>query len=164
MNRTIKQNAKGVALLLQSTKGTIYTFGNGGSSSIADHMACDWMKSAEANLRVISLSCNNSLLSAISNDFGYERTCAAQLLWLANNQDTLVLISSSGKSPNIIEGLKVAREIGMYVIGFSGFSGTNQLNDDCDYGVHIESEDYGVIENYHTVIMHEVVRQLRKTR
>ncbi len=147
--------------------GVIYTFGNGGSASIADHMACDWMKGTYTNkpgcksLRVISLSSNGALLSAIANDMGYEETGSRQIQWLADAWDIIVLISSSGTSKNIVKAAEEARRKGCILIGFTGFTG-GSLKQWADVSVHCDSDDYGVIEDYHSNVLHEVARQLRQ--
>lgn len=138
----------------------LYTFGNGGSASIAEHMACDWMKGTNGRFVVFSLSSNGPLLSAIGNDFGYENTCSAQLEWVAQRFDVVVLISSSGTSHNIVKAAKKAKEIGCKLIGFTGFTG-GPLRELCDVSVHCDNYDYGVVEDYHSQVMHEVARQLK---
>lgn len=157
----VKRDARRVVDCLNTYKPlNIFTFGNGGSASIAEHMACDWMKSADTGLRVISLSSNNSLLSAIGNDMGYENTCVAQLEWLAEDCDVVVLISSSGTSPNIVKAVEYCASKGIVCIGFSGFSG-GPLRKDSYLSVHADAFDYGEVENYHHAVMHEVVRVLK---
>lgn len=137
----------------------VYTFGNGGSASIANHMACDWTKSTGGVFRVISLAANPSMIMAIANDCGYEETCRAQLDWLMDGEETVVLVSSSGNSPNIVKAAEFVKDCGCTLIGFTGFDG-GALKQLCDISVHIDSNDYGVIEDYHSQVMHEVVRQI----
>ncbi len=167
MNDKIKRDAKRVVKALRESN-VIYTFGNGGSASIADHMACDWMKGTDGRLRVVSLSSNGPLLSAIGNDCGYEHTCVKQLQWLSDwVGDVLVLISSSGTSPNIVSAARYLRGGGSTVIGFSGNakkSGGGSLRALSTVSVHCDSEDYGVIEDYHSQVMHEVLRQMRRSK
>lgn len=163
----LQQDATNVLKILKETKGIIYTFGNGGSSSIANHMACDWMLGTEGEFVVFSLASNNSLLSAIANDKGYKSTCTAQICNFIEKVDVLVLISSSGFSPNIIAAATNARIYGAYVIGFTGAAGDKKathLSNICNLSVHIESNDYGEIEDYHSNVMHEVLRQWKKDR
>lgn len=162
MKTKIKEDADRVVNALCTARcGQIYTFGNGGSSSIADHMACDWMKGTDGNFLVHSLSSNPALLSALANDFGYESTASKQLEWLVSRFDVVVLISSSGNSPNVVKAAKTARDIGCVVVGFSGFDG-GELRKLSHVSVHIESTDYGICEDYHSQVMHEVARQLKE--
>lgn len=138
----------------------IYTFGNGGSATIADSMAVDWQKSSDRALYVNSLSANGALLSMIANDYGYERTCSWQLSNLPVNS-ALVLISSSGNSSNIVFAAGYAKDLGLLVIGFTGFKG-GELKGLADLSIHIDSKDYEEAENYHHEVMHEISRLLRE--
>jgi D-sedoheptulose 7-phosphate isomerase len=161
----IKKHAEEVINFIMPNRYRIYTFGNGGSASIADHMACDWMKFAEADLRIISLSSNGPLLSAIGNDLGYEETCAAQLRMLGlNHWDTLVLVSSSGTSQNIVYAATEAKRLGLALVSFTGnIKGSvgGPARALADVSVHCDSDDYGTVEDYHSQVMHEVARQLK---
>ncbi len=161
MTPSIRKNAKNVikAIGTHTMEQAIYTFGNGGSASIADHMACDWMKGTGGNWSVVSLSSNGPLLSAIANDMGYEYTCSAQLNWLPIPR-ALVLISASGNSPNVIKAAIWAQNQYVPIIGFTGFDG-GRLKMMCDVSVHIECTCYGVAEDFHSQVMHEIVRMLR---
>lgn len=145
------------------TRRTIYVAGNGGSAAVANHLACDWLKTInvtrhDANyLRVISLAANQSVLTALGNDFGYDCTYSEQIRWLANRDDIIVLISSSGVSENMVCAARLAKQIGCCVIAFTGFKG-GPLRELADYSVHIESQDYGITEDYHSAVMHDIVR------
>lgn len=163
MKTNVKKDAKRLIDFVRKIRSepspTFYIFGNGGSASIANHAACDWMKGTDGHWVVTSLSCNGSLLSAIGNDIGYEYTCVAQLRWLPA-PEFLVLISSSGNSPNIIKAARWAQQAMVPIIGFSGFGG-GKLKELVDCNISIDSTDYGVCEDYHSNVMHEVLRQLR---
>lgn len=156
----INSTAKKVVSFLRKPHSTIFTFGNGGSASIAEHMACDWMKGSNGAFRVISLSSNGPLLSAIGNDLGYENTCYSQLDWLCTGGEIVVLVSSSGTSANIVKAAKFCKSAGIRLIGFSGFSG-GPLRELADLSVHLDSADYGEIEDFHSNVMHEVYRIMR---
>jgi phosphoheptose isomerase len=161
MKTNVKKDAKRLIDFVNSVEpsGCFYTFGNGGSASIAEHMACDWMKGTDSKWVVVSLSSNGPLLSAIGNDMGYEYTCLAQLRWLPKAH-FVVLISSSGNSPNIVKAAQWVKKSGMKLIGFSGFGG-GKLKELSDCSISIDSTDYGVCEDYHSNVMHEVLSQLR---
>lgn len=160
LTENLRDDSCEVASALRTSLGRIYTFGNGGSASIAEHMACDWMKGTNGMFQVVSLSSNGPLLSAIANDCGYDQTCAKQLEWQANPEDIVVLISSSGKSENIVKAAEMALFLGCELIGFTGFSG-GPLKELADISVHISSDDYGIVEDYHSTVMHQVLRDLR---
>lgn len=158
----IWEDAAAVLNELEKHAGIIWTFGNGGSASIANHMACDWMKATSGHFRVISLSSNGSVLSAIGNDAGYDRTAVDQLRWLAPSKGPVVLISASGMSPNVVEAAKYCQVTGIPIIAFSGNAmgrRGGRLREMATVSVHCKSRDYGVIEDYHSQVMHEVLRQ-----
>lgn len=140
----------------------IPVFGNGGSASIANHMACDWMKGSNGRIIMESLCANTALLTAIGNDMGYDETCAAQIRWTRKHiTNPVILISSSGSSKNIVKAAKLIRERERPLIAFTGFDG-GPLKKLATTSVHIDSQDYGEIEDYHSQVMHEVARMLRR--
>ncbi len=152
---------KAAARLLRQTlseDGRIFVGGNGGSAAIADHLCCDFEKGTILpginNLRTHSLVGSMALFSAIGNDLGYDETLAYQLeLQRPKPYDTLILISSSGNSPNIIKALDCAKKYRVYVIGLTGFDG-GQLKNGCDLSLHIPINNYGVVEDCHQMLMH----------
>jgi len=142
----------------------IYTCGNGGSSAIAEHFTCDFLKgsSNETNIQPIihSLPSNTPLLTAIANDISYDNIFSYQLEKYAEKDDVLIAISSSGNSSNIVSALKIAKSIGMETISFVGFDGghAKQLSDYC---IHIEIHNYGIVEDVHQSLMHMLSQFLR---
>ena len=101
-----------------------------------------------------SLVSNVSVLTAIANDMGYEQTFRFQLeMGLASKDDVLILISSSGNSPNIIEAAKYAIEHEMILIGMSGFDG-GRLKEMATISLHVPVSNYGVVEDCHQALMH----------
>ncbi|MGE4132094.1 MAG: SIS domain-containing protein [Bdellovibrionales bacterium] len=138
--------------------GRIFVAGNGGSAAISEHLSCDWQKGVhvhgQGNMKVHCLTSNSALLTAISNDYGYDKSFAFQLeLADLEKRDLVLLISSSGNSENIMQALRFAKEKGCKVIGLSGFSG-GKLNKESDVSLHIPFENYGLVEDAHQVIMH----------
>jgi D-sedoheptulose 7-phosphate isomerase len=151
-----------------SIKGsTIYVAGNGGSAAISDHLCCDWMKGtahdAHKHLKVVSLVSNTALVTALANDFGYDRIFEKQVDMLAEQGDVLVLISSSGKSPNILAALEVAQKRGVKTIGMSGFGG-GALRERADVALHVDFANYGVVEDAHQILMHNLAQFLASER
>ncbi|MCO5144084.1 MAG: SIS domain-containing protein [Oligoflexia bacterium] len=143
---------------------TIFVGGNGGSSAIADHLLCDWVKGTciqhkEHNLKVFSLNSSPSLLTAVANDYGYEHTLSYPLEIYGKNGDVVVLISSSGNSPNIINAAKLALKKNMTIIGLTGFSG-GELKHLSTINLHIPIENYGMVEDAHQMIMHVIAQQV----
>jgi phosphoheptose isomerase len=142
----------------------IFCCGNGGSAAISNHLSCDCLKGARTATtikpRVISLSANVELLTAVANDIGYEQTFSYQLQSLAQPGDVLVAISSSGASANIISALRWARENGIKTIAMTGFSG-GEAAKISEVSLHVRAENYGVIEDVHQSLMHILAQYLR---
>ena len=152
-------------------KKFIFVGGNGGSASISNHLCCDFIKGTlhkdYDKFKVISLSSNTPLLTAISNDISYDDSLSFQLdVFLnkeCNPQDVVLLISSSGNSPNIIKAAQLAKKRGATVIGFTGFDG-GKLKEIADIKLHVPIKNYGVVEDCHQAIMHIISQYIRKQR
>ena len=141
---------------------TLYTFGNGGSASLASHIACDLGKgTAYCNggkrFRVVALTDNLATLTAWANDSGYEDIFSEQLRNVMQAQDVAFGISGSGKSKNVLNALQVAREIGATTIGISGFEG-GEMKSLCDICVVVPSNNMQIIEDLHLAIAHSIFR------
>lgn len=152
-------------LLLEAyqTGKTVFIAGNGGSAAIASHLACDLEKTAAGprgrrasrRLRAVSLSDNLATLTAWANDEGYENVFSERLRAHADPGDVLLVISSSGNSPNVLEALRTANELGMRTIAWVGFGGGEAMRlSECT--VHVAIDDYGMAEGIHGVIAHLV--------
>ena len=150
---------------LYKNNKTIFVCGNGGSAAIANHFECDHKKilfeSTKIKPRIISLCSNNSLISAIANDISYNSIFKKQLSYLAKRGDLLIAISSSGKSPNILDAIDYAKKNKMISISFTGFSG-GHAKDKSDYNVHINSNNYGIVESLHHSIMNILAQYIRQ--
>src|SRR5689334_6630414 len=105
----------------------LFSCGNGGSAAIANHVQCDHVKNVRTTTdltpRVLSLSTNVELLTAIANDMGYEHVFSYQLQSQSGPGDVLLAVSSSGRSANIVQALTWAREHGLRTIAITGFDG-----------------------------------------
>lgn len=143
----------------------VFIIGNGGSAAIASHFACDLGKGCyregEANFKVTSLTDNVPWMTALSNDLSYEHVFVNQLKNFAEEGDLLIAISSSGSSKNIIKACEYAKETGLCVIGFVGFQG-GRLKEIADISIWIESDDYGIVEDCHSVLEHVISHLIRK--
>jgi D-sedoheptulose 7-phosphate isomerase/D-glycero-D-manno-heptose 1,7-bisphosphate phosphatase len=144
---------------------TIYTAGNGASAAIAQHWACDYTKGCsdlESGFKpkVISLSANIPLMTAISNDISYDEVYSYQLERLANHGDVFISISSSGNSPSVVRACEVALSKGMRVIALTGFEGgrTREL---AHYPIHVDIQEYEATEDVHQAIMHMIAKYIR---
>lgn len=143
---------------------SIFVCGNGGSAAIADHLTCDCLKGIRNDTdlapRVVSLSSNGPLITAIANDMSYERVFAYQLESLARHRkDILITISSSGNSPNIREAIETAKAMGITTIALCGFEGGASLA--ADIPIHVNSNNYGIVEDCHQSIMHMISQYIR---
>ncbi len=147
-------------------KNNVFVCGNGGSAAIANHFECDHKKilsdTKKINPKIISLCGNNPLITAIANDFSYTQIFKKQLEYLAKKDDVLITISSSGNSNNIIEAIKFAKKKSMKVLSFTGFTG-GRSKKICDINLHVNSNNYGIIENLHHAYMN-IISQFIKLK
>jgi phosphoheptose isomerase len=145
----------------------MFSCGNGGSASIANHMQCDHVKgvrtATDLSPQVMSLSTNVELVTAIANDIGYESVFEYQLQSQASRGDVLVAVSSSGGSPNIVRALNWARDAGLRTIAITGFSG-GAARTAAEVCVHVDCSNYGIVEDLHQVIMHSLAQYIRHSR
>lgn len=140
---------------------TVFAAGNGGSAATASHMACDFLKTtlgkcpsdAGRRLRCVALTDSMPIVTAYANDTSYEHVFAEPLRSLAHTGDVLMAISASGNSPNILRALAMARNIGMVSIAFLGFGGGKAV-EMADHAVLIDSDNYGIVEDAHSILMH----------
>jgi D-sedoheptulose 7-phosphate isomerase len=128
--------------------------GNGGSSAIASHLAIDFAKNAK--IPVICFG-DAAQITCLANDYGYENWLAAAIRMNGRSGDTLIAISSSGKSPNILNGVAAARELGMSVVTLSGFTPDNPLRKLGDINFWIDSKAYNVVETAHQFWLMSVI-------
>lgn len=136
----------------------IFVCGNGGSAAIADHLDCDFVKGTSfadrSNLEVVSLVSNQALFTAIANDIGYNEVFSKQLEYAnVKEGELLILISSSGNSPNILKACEWANQHKMITIGLTGFSG-GDLYQKAKVRLHVPFHNYGVVEDCHQALMH----------
>ena len=143
----------------------VFTLGNGGSAANASHIACDLSKSAIREdlprFRVISLVDNVPLATAWANDTGYENIFAAQLENLLQPEDVVIALSGSGRSPNVIRAVRLARKRGATVIGLTGYDGglLKDLSDPC---IVVPSYCMEQVEDTHLIIGHMLSTHLRE--
>src|SRR5215469_7506816 len=128
--------------------------GNGGSAAIASHMATDYSKNGE--IRSLALN-DSSMLTCLGNDLGYDRVFAKQIDLHARSGDLLIAISSSGRSPNILNAVVAGRAAGCAVVTLSGFTPDNPLRSKGDVNFFIASDRYGFVEIGHLTICHAIL-------
>lgn len=138
--------------------GKLLIFGNGGSAADAQHIAAELVGRYKVNrkgLSALALTTDSSALTAIGNDFGYKSLFDRQVEALANKGDVLIGISTSGKSINVINALKLGSQLQCKTIGFSGNDG-GQMNKICDVNLVIPSKDTARIQEMHIVLGHTI--------
>lgn len=142
------ESAAEILLGVSGKGGKVIIAGNGGSAAMASHTAVDLTKNAQ----VRSISFNDAdLITCFANDFGYEKWVEKSLEYYADPADCVILISSSGSSPNIVNAAKKAKDMGLTVITFSGFSPDNELRNCGDLNFYVESQEYNIVEMSHHI-------------
>ena len=134
----------------------VILFGNGGSAADAQHIAAELAGRYYMDRKPLpaeALTVNTSILTAIGNDYGFEQIFARQVEALGNPGDIAIGISTSGNSPNVIEGIRAAKRKGMITIGLTGADG-GQLKNEVDYCICVPSKDTPRIQEAHILIGH----------
>ena len=136
----------------------ILLFGNGGSAADAQHIAAELVgryKTERKGLAAIALTTDTSALTAIGNDYGYDRVFDCQVEALANTGDVAIGISTGGSSANVASALKLAKDLDCKTIGFSGRGG-GEMNELCDINIVVPAQDTARIQEMHIVIGHTI--------
>jgi phosphoheptose isomerase len=156
-----------ILLEAYTRRAGVFSCGNGGSASIANHLQCDHLKGVRTKTdlvpRVVSLSNNVELLTAISNDMGYENIFSYQLESQSASGDVLIAISSSGRSSNIVRALTWARDNDLRTIALTGFDG-GAAREIAEVAIHFPGSNYGIIEDLHQAVMHALAQYIRQSR
>jgi D-sedoheptulose 7-phosphate isomerase len=139
---------------------TIFFIGNGGSAATASHFANDLAigtNSYEKPFRVISLTDNQAIITAIGNDFGYQDIFVRQLRILGKAGDVVVAISASGNSPNLLSTFEYAKSTGIKTVAITAFDG-GKMKMVADEGIHVPTapKEYGPAEDAHMMLDHLV--------
>jgi len=138
--------------------GRVLICGNGGSAADAQHIAAELsgrFKKERDALAGIALSVDSSALTAIGNDYGFDKVFSRQVEAFGRDKDTLIAISTSGNSKNVIEAIKSAKKIGLYVITLSGKDG-GTIKDLGDVNIIVPSFNTPRIQEMHTMIGHMI--------
>lgn len=128
--------------------------GNGGSAGICGHQAIDYWKNGK--LKCVNFN-DSSLLTCISNDFSFEEVFSKPIEMFAEENDMVYCFSSSGRSANIINAAKMAKNKNSTVITFSGFDIDNDLRQLGDFNFYVKSSSYGIVEMSHLYISHLIL-------
>jgi D-sedoheptulose 7-phosphate isomerase len=138
--------------------------GNGGSAGDAQHIAAEIVgryKKERPAYAAIALTTDTSALTAIANDYGFEQVFARQVEGLGRRGDMLLALSTSGRSPNILAALRVAREHGLITIGFTGAKGA-AMGVACDHLLVAPSDDTPVIQQIHLAVAHGICDEVEQ--
>lgn len=138
--------------------GIIYVAGNGGSATIADHFVCDYNKSSVhgspfSKRKAFCFDHSLALTSALHNDFSDKEVFSWQVNHFCNTNDLFVAISSSGNSKNLINAIATAKGLGIQTISLTGMEG-GEIRKSSNYNLHVESNNYGIIEDCHMSALH----------
>ena len=145
--------------LTRSKRGKKVIFiGNGGSASICSHMATDWTKNG--GIRTVSLP-DAPMITCLGNDFGFENVFAKMLSFYAHQGDLVIIISTSGTSPNIRAAAQEANKLGLDSVTFSGMDPDNPLRRNGRLRFYVPSGDYGLVELSHACLLHSIVSVTR---
>jgi D-sedoheptulose 7-phosphate isomerase len=160
--RFIRQNAdaihRAVKIIVDSFKagGKVFLFGNGGSAADAQHIAAEFVNRfliERPPLPAIALTTDTSILTSISNDYGYADLFSKQLKALAKEGDVAIGLSTSGSAANVIKAMKVAREMGLKTVGLAGMDG-GELARVVDLAIVVDSQVTPRIQEVHITIGH----------
>jgi D-sedoheptulose 7-phosphate isomerase len=136
--------------------GKVMFCGNGGSAADAQHLAAELTgryRRDRRPLAALALTVDTSALTAIGNDYGFDLVFARQLRGIAQSGDVLLGISTSGRSPNVIEGLRTARELGVKTIGLTGATGAD-MAPLCDVLISVPSSETNHVQEMHIAVGH----------
>jgi len=139
---------KGRIEIVKQSSGKLMLAGNGASASISSHLATDFSKQA----RVRAMTFNDAnLITALANDCGYENWISKAVEFYGEKGDMLILISSSGRSPNVVAAAMKARAMGISVAAFTGFNKDNPLSSLADVHFWVDSRAYNIVECLHMI-------------
>jgi D-sedoheptulose 7-phosphate isomerase len=147
-----------IALQISEFNAKVMLIGNGGSAAIASHSAIDFLNSVKVKAMTFL---DPSVITCISNDYGYENLFSRQVEMVAETGDVLIAISSSGSSENILNAVLTAKVRNCSVVTLSGFEPQNPLRQLGEFNLYIPSFEYGIVEVCHQIIMHFLTDYLR---
>ncbi|EGP06620.1 phosphoheptose isomerase 1 [Bradyrhizobiaceae bacterium SG-6C] len=139
--------------------------GNGGSAADAQHIAAEIVgryKQERSGWAAIALTTDTSALTAIANDYDFEQIFARQVQGLAKRGDVLFALTTSGRSPNILAALKMARDLGVVTVGFTGERGES-MRASCDHLFIAPTDDTPVIQQVHMMAMHAICDEVEQS-
>jgi D-sedoheptulose 7-phosphate isomerase len=167
LKECVEDIEKAVDILIEAIRGkkTIYLCGNGGSASDCQHIACELVgriRKKSISVSALSLAANISVITALSNDFGYEHVFSKQLGVYAEKGDVLIAISTSGTSLNVLKAVELALKRGVKTIVMAGKNRT-QMTEGSDVAIRVPSEDTPKIQEGHIMIGHIFATLVERT-
>ena len=150
-----------IILKIKKNKKCIYLFGNGASSTIADHLATDFTKTNKVKAKTFN---NSGLITCYSNDYGYENLFKECIKSYINKGDLCIFVSSSGESENVVKASRYCKSIKIQNITLTGFKKKNRLSKTGIVNIHINSKNYNVLECVHQIILLSIVEDLKSRR
>jgi D-sedoheptulose 7-phosphate isomerase len=149
------QTINDILTKLRETGNKIYFLGNGASAAFANHMALDFSKNGKILSRSLS---DSALLTALSNDYSYEKAMLEYLKIEGVSKDDLVItISSSGNSPNVVSVLEYCKENNIKSLALSGLKNDNKSIILADYSIYVPMKTYGMVECIHQIFLHLIL-------
>ncbi len=140
--------------------GKLLLFGNGGSAADCQHLAAEFVSRFQMerpSLPAIALTTDSSILTAVSNDYDFDQVFARQINGLAEEEDVVLGISTSGNSPNVNKGLQAALQKDVLTIGMTGRNG-GEISDLCKYLLHVPGDHTALIQEIHIAAGHMICR------
>jgi D-sedoheptulose 7-phosphate isomerase len=153
-----KQIESSITLIIKSIKkgNKVILFGNGGSAADAQHMAAEFVgrfMKERKSFPAIALSTDSSIITAIGNDYSFEKVFSRQAESLVKKGDVIIAISTSGESKNILEGIKTSKKIGAKIISLTGENGI-KMKRNSDIFLNVPSTITSRIQEVHRTIIH----------
>ena len=159
--------ARGSEILIEALQlgNKLLLFGNGGSAADGQHIAAEFVGRFAFDrpaLPALALSVNTSCVTAIGNDYGYDLVFVRQIEALGRPGDVAIGISTSGSSPNVLQGLSVGKKLGLHTVGLVGCTG-GKLKDVVDHCICVPSNETPRIQECHILIGHIISELVEKT-
>ena len=139
---------KGMLLDVKEQGNKVIVAGNGASAAMASHVSVDFTK--QAGIRTTNFN-EPAIITCFANDYGYEHWVAKAIEFYGDEQDMVILISSSGQSQNMVNAANTAKKIGIKVVTFTGFAADNPLKRKGELNFWVDSRAYNIVENTHQI-------------
>ena len=159
--------AEAAARIAQALKegNRVYLMGNGGSAADAQHLAGELINRFQLDrgpLPAIALTTDTSVITSVANDYGFGEVFAKQVAALVKEGDIVWGLSTSGRSPNVVTAMRLAREMGAVTVGLTGKNGGDMVNY-CDYCIFVPSTQTPLIQETHIAVGHAICDVIERT-